>query len=575
MVVIFANKEMHVSRALPVLALSFILKGHTSIDTDISDANLRQPLERGISYQYLSRDVIELMDEETGLAWQRSLEEPSYQGILAWADTEGVPILEIDPLTLDTSKYQGWYYQWTEVPLSNANIPVIIGDVNGNGLAEFYGSFKDSISDFETHVYEVDTSGIPNLMFVYDPRPGVARSLVDADNDSLLEITFSLSGVMSDFEQPSNSSLPTVFRFSHDQYRSTVQAVFTGIFIGKLDSDDEADFLYSGSEEDSVGARVKAYIAEYDIDSVNFVRVWSADFQSGSDLCGYSVADFDRDDKNEFALSVSTGEVIMVENTNDNEYIEEWNYDLPFTSLCYHGFGNVDGDSYEEFFVCATTLSGNWVTVFEADSVNSYSPKILIKLPWGGFLDVPTLVTDDMDGDGVDELLVTSANNLFVFNSNVDDVYELWYFQPISFSLGSVQTYQWFGDNRRSIVISGDTVDTHFRKRNLCRVYRPSPILNVSDESDQALSRSSSLVSLYPNPFNSQLTITYDIKEKQNVKIMVFSIDGRKLLTLVDRVHEVGLHSIEWNARGFATGTYLIQLVAKDVNLIRKTILVR
>jgi hypothetical protein len=263
---------------------------------------------RGIEYESAGTDLIRLRDRSTGESRIVSLREPDVEAIRTWADTEGVPILEIDPALIDTSLFENWYYPWIDVPVSNSSVPVLIGDLNGNGRPEFYGSFKDFTTDIQTHVYEIDSLGVPQLAFNYEPRPGVARSFVDADQDSLWEITFSLAGVFSDFEQESISELPTTFRFSHDTYRSTVQGVFTGIVFGRLDDDDAIDFLYSGSEEDSASnPSVNTYVAEYNADSTNFVRVWSQNFRSGSELCGYPVSDFDDDASKEFVVSVAEG----------------------------------------------------------------------------------------------------------------------------------------------------------------------------------------------------------------------------------------------------------------------------
>ena len=42
------------------------------------------------------------------------------------------------------------------------------------------------------------------------------------------------------------------------------------------------------------------------------------------------------------------------------------------------------------------------------------------------------------------------------------------------------------------------------------------------------------------------------------VKLVVYDILGRKVKTLVDKVHQKGSYEIVWNAKNLATGVYLL-----------------
>jgi len=69
-----------------------------------------------------------------------------------------------------------------------------------------------------------------------------------------------------------------------------------------------------------------------------------------------------------------------------------------------------------------------------------------------------------------------------------------------------------------------------------------------------------SLLPNYPNPFNPRTTITYQIPMAGNVKLMVYDIMGREVVILVDELQQKGLHSIDWNAKDRASGTYFYKL---------------
>ena len=60
-------------------------------------------------------------------------------------------------------------------------------------------------------------------------------------------------------------------------------------------------------------------------------------------------------------------------------------------------------------------------------------------------------------------------------------------------------------------------------------------------------------------------TISYQIPGAINVKLEIYSLLGQKILTLVDKEHEPGHHTITWNGRdhlgkAVASGVYIYRL---------------
>ena len=52
----------------------------------------------------------------------------------------------------------------------------------------------------------------------------------------------------------------------------------------------------------------------------------------------------------------------------------------------------------------------------------------------------------------------------------------------------------------------------------------------------------------FPNPFNNHTTISYVLAEKAQVKLTVYDVSGRKLVSLYEGKQAKGEHSIEWNS---------------------------
>ncbi len=84
----------------------------------------------------------------------------------------------------------------------------------------------------------------------------------------------------------------------------------------------------------------------------------------------------------------------------------------------------------------------------------------------------------------------------------------------------------------------------------------------------------------YPNPFNPATTIEFGLPEANRVELTIYSIDGRKITTLLAGVRAAGAHRISWdgtNAFGnrVASGVYLYQLKAGDRQVTRKMLLTK
>jgi hypothetical protein len=84
---------------------------------------------------------------------------------------------------------------------------------------------------------------------------------------------------------------------------------------------------------------------------------------------------------------------------------------------------------------------------------------------------------------------------------------------------------------------------------------------------------SSALVSLrhnYPNPFESQTAIAYDLESRGQVTLEIFDVSGRRVCTLANEVQAVGAHLETWYAatssgKEVAAGVYFCRLTFADV----------
>jgi hypothetical protein len=65
----------------------------------------------------------------------------------------------------------------------------------------------------------------------------------------------------------------------------------------------------------------------------------------------------------------------------------------------------------------------------------------------------------------------------------------------------------------------------------------------------------------YPNPFNPKTIIRFQIKRLSDVKIKVFDITGKEIMTLVDEEKAVGTYEVDFNGSEYSSGVYFYKLI--------------
>ncbi len=68
------------------------------------------------------------------------------------------------------------------------------------------------------------------------------------------------------------------------------------------------------------------------------------------------------------------------------------------------------------------------------------------------------------------------------------------------------------------------------------------------------------LVGNYPNPFNPSTKIVFELSEVSDVRLDIFSVDGRRVSSLIAGSFGAGTHEIEFDASPFSAGVYLARL---------------
>ncbi len=79
----------------------------------------------------------------------------------------------------------------------------------------------------------------------------------------------------------------------------------------------------------------------------------------------------------------------------------------------------------------------------------------------------------------------------------------------------------------------------------------------------------------FPNPFNPTTSISFQIPRQNHVKLVIYDVLGREVISLVDNHLQQGNYSVVWNGmdksgHNVSTGVYIYQLQADGVTKTRK-----
>ncbi len=100
--------------------------------------------------------------------------------------------------------------------------------------------------------------------------------------------------------------------------------------------------------------------------------------------------------------------------------------------------------------------------------------------------------------------------------------------------------------------------------------------LGVEDNENTNVSNKFLLKQNFPNPFNSNTTISYYLPKEENVELNIYSSNGQKLETLVKNEKQVeGEHKIIWDAEKYPAGIYLYQIQVDDFIQTKKMLFVK
>ncbi len=131
-----------------------------------------------------------------------------------------------------------------------------------------------------------------------------------------------------------------------------------------------------------------------------------------------------------------------------------------------------------------------------------------------------------------------------------------------------------------------DTVEISFTGSYICNEYGDDFIVglydgyictNVTgvDDETSPLPTSYMLSQNYPNPFNAATEIAFELPQQTSVNLVIYDIQGREVVTLLDTDMPAGVHQVNWNATSYPSGIYLYKLTTGEFSEAKKMLLLK
>lgn len=84
----------------------------------------------------------------------------------------------------------------------------------------------------------------------------------------------------------------------------------------------------------------------------------------------------------------------------------------------------------------------------------------------------------------------------------------------------------------------------------------------------------------FPNPFNGQTTIRFELAETENIDLGIYNLAGQHLLTLTRGQYPSGTHTLQWNGRdakgrSLSSGIYFYRLESRSKSTSRRLLLLQ
>ncbi|MDP8201508.1 MAG: T9SS type A sorting domain-containing protein [Candidatus Tenebribacter burtonii] len=127
-------------------------------------------------------------------------------------------------------------------------------------------------------------------------------------------------------------------------------------------------------------------------------------------------------------------------------------------------------------------------------------------------------------------------------------------------------------------IVYGGTIENYDEPEII--LIRTDPEGNVPVTIETITQYSKVIISNYPNPFNSETNIVFNIPEEGFIKLKIYNIRGQKVRSLVNEILQTGEYIVFWDGKNdslieLGSGVYMVSLKTNSFVNLRKILLIK
>jgi len=145
-------------------------------------------------------------------------------------------------------------------------------------------------------------------------------------------------------------------------------------------------------------------------------------------------------------------------------------------------------------------------------------------------------------------------------------IWLLFIWVPVLQESGDAVDYNWYAEDTGLVLnVMAQGTNPNFNIANSVRRLMTVSTTASDELTDFSMSQtpeSFKLNDAYPNPFNSETVISYQLDKTAEVQFTVYSITGQQVAVLNQGSQSEGAHQIRWRPENLSAGVYYVQLKA-------------
>lgn len=281
-------------------------------------------------------------------------------------------------------------------------------------------------------------------------------------------------------------------------------------------------------------------------DGTTYSAYWPYDTGTGTPVIGVTVARVRNDESWTICFSLESGDVYALNLQGDHLPNYPVDVGVGDTASTEPIIARVSRPDVDRPQLLVGTENG-WLHQWTAHAE--------LPVDWPNYYDaseVRSPVVADMDGDGVQELILPAGGQVFAFDTGTP-------------SLGDPQ--RWWPMTGYDLARSG------------CLDCWPTPATSVDEPADPHAPGADGrprimFAGAFPNPAPGRTTFRFSLPEAAPVDFAVFDLRGRRVRGFERRTFPAGEHALDWDGRDgqgapAASGLYITRLVVSQGNLHR------